>query len=236
MASQYQPWANPDPQSVVGLNSSMVYGENIQFTTGVNHQVAVGSNVQLCVNPGTLTAMMGGPGCSSLADFFGSGGLGGNMQFTIGTNTVVNWGRQYQVNMGGETITYEASQQTAASKAMCAVIGATSIAYSIAYGSCADEDGRATIVILYQITIDALLAAFMAYQAVLKSGSQSAHDTIVSYFQGAAVDHSTAWETAGVMTAAAATGSLGAVVTPLVTVAVEEGHFASQDSQTQSSS
>ena len=60
MSSQYQPWANPDPQSIAGLNAAMVYGENLAFTTGVNHQIAVGSNLQLCINPGTLVAMMGG--------------------------------------------------------------------------------------------------------------------------------------------------------------------------------
>jgi hypothetical protein len=109
MSSQYQPWVNPDPQSVVGLNSAMVYGENIRFTTGVNHEIAVGSNLQLCINPGTLAAMMDGPASSTLSDFFGTGGLGGNLQFTIGTNTVINWGRQYHINMGGETINYDAS-------------------------------------------------------------------------------------------------------------------------------
>jgi hypothetical protein len=234
--SSFQPWTNPDPQSIVGLNSAMVYGENIQFATGVNHQIAVGSNLQLCINPGTLVSMLGGPACSSLSDFFGAGGLGGNTQFTIGTNTTINWGKTYQVNMGGETINYEASQQTKASKILCAVIGAACIAYSIAYGACADEDGRATIVIIFQITIDALLGAFMVYQAVLKAGNQTAHDMLKALYDAAMVEHSSKWESAGVMAAAALTGVLGAVVTPLVAVAVEEGHFASQESQTQSSS
>jgi hypothetical protein len=234
--SQYQPWVNPDPQSVAGLNSAMVYGENIQFTTGVNHQVAVGSNLQLCVNPGTLTAMLGGPACSALNDFFGAGGLGGNLQFTIGTNTQINWGRQYMVNMGGETVNYEAGQQTAASKILCAIIGATCIAYSIAYGACPDEDGRATIVILFQITIDALLGAFMGYQAVLKAGSQTASDMLASMNGAVVAEHSSMWELGGIMTAAALTGALGAIVTPVVAVAVEEGHFASQQSQTQGAS
>lgn len=232
--AQYQPWANPDPQSVAGLNSQMVYGENIQFCAGVNHQIAVGSNLQLCVNPGTLTAMMGGPACSALNDFFGAGGLGGNTQFTIGTNTVINWGRQYQVNMGGETITYEANQQTAASKILCAVIGAACIAYSIAYGAREDEDGRAEIVILFQVTVDTLLTAFMAYQAVLKAGQQTLHDMLRIMYQGVTAAHSSKWETAGVMVAAAVTGTLGAVLTPVVALAVEEGHFASEQSQTQS--
>jgi hypothetical protein len=229
----FQPWANPDPQSVVGLNSAMVYGENIQFATGVNHQIAVGSNLQLCINPGTLVAMLGGPACSALSDYFGAGGLGGNTQFTIGTNTQINWGRQYTVNMGGETIAYDANQQTAASKALCAIIGATCIVYSIAYGACQDEDGRATIVILFQVTIDTLLTAFMAYQAALKKGSQSLADMARSVCGSSTVGHTTAWENAGILVAAAVTGSLGAIVTPVVAIAVEEDHF---QGQTQSSS
>ena len=234
--SQYQPWANPDPQSVAGLNSQMVYGENIQFATGVNHQIAVGSNLQLCINPGTLEAMLGGPKCSALSDFFGAGGLGGNMQFTIGTNTTVNWGRQYQVHMGGETIIYDASQQTPASKKLCALIGASCIAYSLAYGACPDEDGRASLAVLFQVTIDTLLTAFMAYQAVLKNGKQTAHEMVKALYGAASVEHSSRWESAGATTAAAVTGVLGAVLTPVIAIAAEEGHFASEQSQTQSSS
>ena len=52
--SSFQPWGNPD-RSVAGLNSAMVYGENIQFTTGLNHRIALGSNLQLCVNPGSCS-------------------------------------------------------------------------------------------------------------------------------------------------------------------------------------
>jgi hypothetical protein len=234
--SNFQPWVNPDPQSVAGLNSQMVYGQNIQFAAGVNHQIAVGSNLQLCINPGTLVAMMGGPACSALSDFFGAGGLGGNTQFTIGTNTTINWGRQYQVNMGGETISFDANQQTGASKALCAIIGATCIAYSIAYGLCDDEDGRATIVIVFQLTVDLLLGAFMAYQQVLKSGHQSLGDMARSLCGAASVEHTSIWEEAGIMTAAAVSGVVGALVSPAVAVAVKEGHFASQQSQTQSAS
>jgi hypothetical protein len=180
--------------------------------------------------------MLGGPACSTLSDFFGSGGLGGNLQFTIGTNTTVNWGRQYQINMGGETITYDANQQTAASKALCAIIGATCIVFSIAYGACSDEDDRATLVIIFQITIDVLLGAFMAYQAALKGGTQTFGDMIRGLRGSGAVGHTTTWENGGIMAAAAITGVLGAIVTPLVAVAVEEGHFASQQSQTRSAS
>ena len=236
MGSQYQPWANPDPQSIVGLNSSMVYGENIQVATGVNHQIAVGSNVQVCVNPGTLVAMLGGPATSALADFFGASGLGGNMQFTIGTNTQINWGRQYQVNLGGETITFGADEETTGAKVLAAIIGAACIIYTIAYGACDDEDGRATIVIIFQVTMDVLLTAFMVYQTTLKTGHQTLSDLVRAVRSRPGITHSPKWEAAGIMTAAAVTGALSAIVTPVVAMAVEEGHFASQQSHTQSGS
>jgi hypothetical protein len=123
---KYQPWENPDPQSIPGLNSAMVYGENIQCVAGVNHQVTVGSNIQICINPGTFIATMGGPAAAALSSFFGAGGLGGNTQFTLGTNTAINWGQQYELDMGPEKITYTA--ETDGSKALCAAIGAVCIA------------------------------------------------------------------------------------------------------------
>jgi hypothetical protein len=76
----------------------------------------------------------------------------------------------------------------------------------------------------------------MAYQAVLKNGKQTAHEMGKALYGAAKVEHSSKWESAGVMAAAAITGVLGAALTPVVAIAVEEGHFASQQSQTQSSS
>ena len=88
--------------------------------------------------------------------------------------------------------------------------------------------------IIFQVTIDALLAAFMAYQAALKAGSQSATDMVRALYGAATTEHTSQWELGGAMAASALTGSVGAIVTPVVAVAVEEGHFASAQSQTQS--
>lgn len=229
----FQPWGNPDPQSIAGLNSSMVYGENVQFAVGINHQIAVGSNLQLCINPGTLVSELAGKACAALNGFFGAGGLGGNLQFTIGTNTNITWGRQYTVNMGGESVTYDADQQTVGTKVLCAIIGATCLVYTIAYGACSDEDGRATILIIFQIVMDALLAAFMIYQASIKAGRQSIHDMATGLWNATRQEHSSKWELGGILTAVGLTGVVNALVTPIVAVAVEENHF---QGQTQSSS
>jgi hypothetical protein len=230
----YQPWFNPDLQSIAGLNSAMVFGENIQFATGVNHQIALGSNMQLCVNPGTWLAMMDGPACSALNDFFGAGGLGGNLQFTIGTNTTVNWGRQYQVNVGGETITIEAALQDETAKRLCAIIGGLTIVYALAYGVCPDENWRATIIILFQIAMDAMLTVFMIYQQLLKLANTTLLDLLKKLHADFAADHSKLWEQVLLLALVATTGVVGALLMPIITPAIEEGGFASQQSPPQS--
>jgi hypothetical protein len=230
----YQPWYNPDLQSIAGLNSAMVFGENIQFATGVNHQIALGSNMQLCVNPGTWFAMMGGPACSALNDFFGAGGLGGNLQFTIGTNTTVNWGRQYQVNVGGETITIEAALQDTAAKVLCAIIGGLTIVYAVAYGACPDENWRATIIILFQIAMDAMLTVFMIYQQLLKLANTTLLDLLKKLHTDFVTEHSKLWEQVLLLALVATTGVVGALLTPIILPAIEEGGFTSQQSPPQS--
>lgn len=234
MGSQYQPWANPDPQSVAGLNSAMVYGQNIQCAVGVNHAVTVGSNIQICINPGTFIAMMGGPAAAALTSFFGAGGLGGNTQFTLGTNTTINWGQQYELDMGPEKVTYTAD--TPASKALCAAIGAVCIAYAIAFGADPDENGRATTVLIFQETVDILLSVLMIYHMVVKTGKQTTIQMLRALYSAEKAEHPNAWKNTGLLVAAAITGVVGAAVTPVVAIALEEGHFASQESQTQSSS
>jgi hypothetical protein len=79
----------------VGLNSVMVYGENLQVAAGLNHQLAVGNNIQICINPlGLAAGVPGLPAAPALTAALGSG-LGGNMQFTVGTrNSISTWGRR----------------------------------------------------------------------------------------------------------------------------------------------
>lgn len=220
--SSYQPWPNPDPQSVAGLNIAMVYGENLQFATGLNHQVALGSNLQLCVNPLVLFDLLNMPGSSTLAGMWGSG-LGGNMQFTIGSNATFTWGRQFDIHMGPEKVEYNLDLHTAFGMAMCCLIGAACLAFSIAYGLCADEDGRASIVILFQIVIDVLLAALMSQVMFYRGIDIALTDALRNLYAAPAADHSTTLsDFVGGLSGSAI---IGAIVTPPVIVATEEGHF-----------
>lgn len=227
----FQPWANPDPQSVFGLNSSMVYGENIQFSVGLNHQVAIGSNLQVCINPTVLFDLLGLPGTSSLSAFWGSG-LGGNLQFTIGSNTNVTWGRQFTVNMGPEQVTMDVDKHKPFTMVMCTLIGAAGLAYAIAYGAISDEDGRATAVIIFQTAMDIMLATLMVqhmeYKAIDGTVTEGLKDIFV------VPDSSGATTLQNFVNGLSAALLLGAVVVPPIFSAVEEGHF--QGEQQDSSS
>jgi hypothetical protein len=200
----------------------MVYGENLQFTTGMNHQVALGSSLQLCMNPAVLFDLLNVPGSATLAGLWGTG-LGGNMQFTVGSNATVTWGRQFDIHMGPEKIEVNGNEHKAFTMAMCALIGAASIAYSIGYGICADEDDRATLAIAFQATIDVLLGAFMTQMMFYKGIDRGLSDGLRSLFVVQAANRSTAIEDfAGALSAVTL---LGAAIAPPVAIAVEEGHF-----------
>ena len=50
------PLPKTNPIGILGLNSAVTYGENLQAAVPINHQVALGSNFQLCINPPGLLA------------------------------------------------------------------------------------------------------------------------------------------------------------------------------------
>lgn len=186
----------------------MVYGQNVQFTAGLNHQVTLGSNLQLCINPGVLFDLLGAPASPTLSGLWGSG-PGGNMQFTVGSNANITWGRQFQTKPF--------------TMIMSCLIGSACLAYAIAYGLITDESDRATAVIVFQSTIDILLAAFMA-QHMRHKGFDSAMSEAQKKRKGAlGLDHTTAIQDfAGTLSAVTL---VGAAIAPQVVIATEEGHF-----------
>src|SRR5438105_11832347 len=118
----YTPWQNPDPQSIAGLNSVVVYGENFQAAIGLNHQLAVGSNLQICINPSVLADLCGVKS-DTLAAIWGAG-AGGNHQFTIGSNTSVVWGRQFSITMGPTQETVNANTHKLVTSLACGILAA----------------------------------------------------------------------------------------------------------------
>jgi hypothetical protein len=220
----FQPWANPDPQSIFGMNSAMVYGENMQVAVGLNNQIALGNNTQLCINPLVLFDMFSVPGTASLSALWGSG-LGGNMQFTIGSSTNVVWGRQFQVNLGPESINIAAGGQKPMNYVLCGLVGAAAIAYAIAYGLEGDEDGRANVLVIFQALMTISLAVFMGTEMALWEADKDTTKVLKALFNSQEAPGTNKWWQDLISFLSAL-----AVLPPLiflepVLVSQEEGHF-----------
>jgi type VI secretion system secreted protein VgrG len=162
-------WKRPAPLGVPGLNSTMVYGENLQATVGLNHQFAIGSNFQICINPAGLAA--GVPGFAAPASITGllGGGLGGNMQCTIGTSANVVLGRSIEINLGPGKVSIEAggvSHQPA--YLLCGILGAAALIWILLYAGFDDDNERATETVLFQALFDVLLSTLMTIEVMDK--------------------------------------------------------------------
>jgi uncharacterized Zn-binding protein involved in type VI secretion len=93
-------WPHPQPQGIVGINSVVTYGDNLQVACPLNHQLAVGNNVQICINPfGVAAGLPGAPSPGPLQAILGSG-MGGNMQFTVGTSAQFTLGQSFEISVG----------------------------------------------------------------------------------------------------------------------------------------
>jgi hypothetical protein len=223
----FQPFANPDPQTVTGLNSAMVYGENIQYAVGLNHQVALGSNLQLCVNPVAMVDNLGVPGTAAFTGLFGAG-FGGNLQLCIGTNTNITWGRQFTIGMSAadENITVDGTSHRPLSFAMLTLIAIACAVYPIAFGEAKDEDHRAGIVIAFQVLIDIMLATLVVGAIFNQDADKAFTGTLRKMFDAPDHNHGKYWWSLPV--SIAFFGLIAAAILPPIAIAQEEGHFSSE--------
>ena len=171
---------HPFPSRVGGLNSVMVYGENLQVATPLNHQLAVGSNLQICIDPAGLCAGVPGfPGGQLVSGLLG-GGLGGNMQFTIGTSASVVLGREYDINFGPGKV--DSVTANVLMVVTCGVIGGLTAVWPLIYDAIDDDTHRATLCVPFQIALDLLLAALMTEVAFAKAPENDYDDTYAKMF------------------------------------------------------
>jgi hypothetical protein len=133
----------------------------------LNHQLAFGSNLQVCINPLGLAA--GVPGWSgagfaatnATTGLLGSG-IGGNMQYTIGTSASFVLGRSIDFSLGSKLEFHKSDLPTSI---CCGLIGAMNIIFFAAYGIEDDDTKRANWTIGFQVAMDILL--MLAMQMVI---------------------------------------------------------------------
>ena len=163
-----------EPNSVFGINSVVVYGGNFQIAAPFNLQMAVGSNLQICVNPFTLAAVFPEgdptpPSSAGVAQFLGSG-LGGNMQFTLGTSANVVMGQSFDINLGPRRIVVDAHDKTQVKPLTIALAWTMTgiiTLFLILYAALSDNDQRAALLISLQIALQIILGIIMDQERLM---------------------------------------------------------------------
>jgi type VI secretion system secreted protein VgrG len=175
-------WTQPEPQAVLGLNALVVYGGNYQVAMPLNFQMAVGTNLQICVNPFAYetTFPEGSPPLSPTVTQILGSGLGGNMQLTLGTNTAVVLGQPITVNVGPRPITVDAHDKTLINPSVLIigkVMEAIIFVFLLLYAAIPDDDGRAALLIIFQVVIQGMLILLMNFH-MLYHTTETAGDTL----------------------------------------------------------
>jgi hypothetical protein len=166
-------YPKPEPQAMLGLNSTVVYGSNVQIAFPTNFQLALGSNLQVCINPNAWQTLYM-DGALSMPDDFNKmlgSSMGGNMQLTMGTSANFVIGQVFDINLGPRRITLDVHNKTGIQeccKPLGTIIMAATTVFLIAHAATQDDDWRAGIVIGFQILMEALLMGLMDIQGIYK--------------------------------------------------------------------
>ena len=164
-------WTPFEPQALLGLNSTVVFGGNVQIAFPLNFQLALGSNLQVCISPNAWQTLygQGQASASPTVDRFLGSGLGGNMQLTMGTSANFVVGQVFDINLGPRRITLDVHNKTgiqALVQGWSTVIMAATVIFLIAYAAAQDDDARATIVIIFQVLMQAAIVMLMDIQGI----------------------------------------------------------------------
>ena len=159
-------WQTPEPLSIEGINSVVVYGGNFQIAFPLNMQLAYGTNLQICVNPATWglsfpDAATTGP--SAIATQFLGSGLGGNMQITLGASSNVVMGQSMSFNVGPQPLNFGAQKGSFSNKATLLIGDIMSLTIWIflcAY-TIPEDDYRSILLMVFQLFMQGLLMALM---------------------------------------------------------------------------
>jgi len=139
------PLPSPPPTGVVGLNSVVTYGANLQAALPLNHQVAFGNNLQICINPIGLVAGVPGIPFPGIVSAIAGSGMGGNMQFTIGASGQFTLGQSFEISVGPPKIEIHSGYKGhLAVNILCGILSAAVLAFFIAYDVLAQNEPTTT--------------------------------------------------------------------------------------------
>jgi hypothetical protein len=161
-------WAQPIPQAVLGLNSSVVYGSNFQASVPSNFQLATGGLFQLVVDPvGFLTAFKQGI-APDTAMLLGAG-TAGNVQVTLGSNVAITLGMAFEVQVGPEKIELHSSEKAGIrwlNVGVGIVLLILTAVYLIVYAIISTDEERAILTGIYQVACQIAVALMISYDTL----------------------------------------------------------------------
>ena len=203
----------PPPLGVLGLNSVVTFGESFQATAGLNHQLAVGNNMQICINPlGLAAGVPGLPAALALTSALGTG-IGGNMQFTIGTSANFVLGQEFDINFGPPKIEISGPYSDhPATVILCGVLGAASIAWAILYDALKEDQQRAELTIAFQGLIDGLLTGILGVEMAMKAARWEMVDQVTPLWGLSPAQDVSDW---GILDFGAGAATLTSMLAPL---------------------
>ena len=176
----------PEPQAILGLNSSVVFGGNFQVAVPLNFQLALGSNIQICLNPASFIDIFPAAAVPTEAVSAALGsGFGGNMQLTLGTNANFVMGQSYDINLGPRRIPIDTHAKTAIQPValpMGLIFFGVVIAFLIAYDLIHDDDGRAVTLMAFQSVMQILLVVLMGTQTLYHEVDEDGKKVIAGSF------------------------------------------------------
>jgi hypothetical protein len=180
-------YPKPEPQALLGLNSTVVYGSNFQVAFPINFQMAVGSNLQVCISPNAWATLYGDSPAftlpANLNNVLGSG-LGGNMQLTMGSSANFVMGQSFDINLGPQRITLDVHNNNIQPlvKTLGTVAMVAAGVFLIAYAAAADDDIRSVLCMAFQLFMQGLILALMDTKKIYLAMDKTNQDTLNQAF------------------------------------------------------
>lgn len=190
----------PEPLATLGLNANVVYGTNVQVACPLNFQLALGGNLQVCISPNAgyiydenpligTGDPMSATLPSAVTNFLGSG-LGGNMQFTMGTSANFVVGQSFDINLGPRRIALDVHKVTGIQTCMGTtgkLVIALTWVFVLAY-AIPNDDFRSILTMAYQLTMQIMMGLLMDVQGIYKQMEKRYQDVIDQTFSAGPKD------------------------------------------------
>jgi type VI secretion system secreted protein VgrG len=181
---------DPKQPVALGTNAVLTVGENLSSVMGVNFQLFVGNNAQIVLNPLAVAGSY-----YTMPAFWGvlGAGLGGNLGFTMGMNTNLQWGQVFQINLGPGQITMDAADHLP-TKILSGIICGLGFLWQISYAASSNFDERTRINKGFGTLIDLFLVALLEVEMGYKTGFTTLKYIIGDLFEAGSIERDASFE------------------------------------------